>query len=56
MRNLERGDEIRYVDEFTNEIRLGIIQDVLSIQVVLTDGTFVFNKNIQAITKGKNYD
>jgi len=44
--------EIAYVDEFTNELKKGIIQEVLSIQVVLTDGKFVFNKNIRQTNEG----
>lgn len=50
--NLKKGMEIAYVDEFTNELKKGIIQEVLSIQVVLTDGKFVFNKNIRQTNEG----
>lgn len=44
---LSPGITVEYIDCFTGGIREGVIQEVLSCQILLTNGIFVLNRNVK---------
>ena len=54
MTTLTPGLKIEYTDMYTGRTLIGVISEVLSMQVVLEDGVFVLNRNIKNIGELNN--